>query len=98
MVPPSARSCSPIKVLLSIESSSLRASSDDGTGVLPRLTTYLGPRTEAAGLTSRMPPVVRYSKGLTNGGQVLFDRRLAGLGSELLNKTSHVSAEILGAI
>ena len=32
-----------IKVLLTIESSSLRASSDDSTRVLPSLTTYLGP-------------------------------------------------------
>src|SRR5229473_5335912 len=61
MVAISARSRSPIKVLLSIESSSLRASSADSTGVLPRFTTYFGPRTEAAGLTSRIPPVVRES-------------------------------------
>ena len=27
--------------------------------VLPRLTTYFGPRTELAGLDSRIPPVVR---------------------------------------
>jgi hypothetical protein len=26
---------------------------------LPRLTTYFGPRTELAGLDSRIPPVVR---------------------------------------
>src|SRR5260370_41029493 len=43
MAPISARSRTPIKVLLSIESSSLRASSADSTGVLPRLTTYFGP-------------------------------------------------------
>jgi len=54
-----ARSRSPINVVLSIESSSLRASSADNTGVLPRLTTYLGPRTELSGLDSRIPPVVR---------------------------------------
>jgi hypothetical protein len=39
---PVLRSRSPIKVLLSIESSSFRASSNDSTEVLPRLTTYLG--------------------------------------------------------
>jgi hypothetical protein len=46
-------------VVASIESSSLRASSAESTGVLPRLTTYFGPRTELAGLDSRIPPVVR---------------------------------------
>src|SRR5260370_20398556 len=50
--PMSARSRSPINVVMSIESSSLRASSAESTGVLPRLTTYLGPRTELAGLRS----------------------------------------------
>ncbi len=57
--PISARSRNPIKVSLSIESSSWRASSADSTGVLPRLTTYLGPRTELAGLEGRIPPVTR---------------------------------------
>src|SRR5260370_72094 len=46
MTPMSARSRSPINVVVSIESSSFRASSADSTGVLPRLTTYFGPRTE----------------------------------------------------
>jgi hypothetical protein len=59
IIPISARSRRPIKVSLSIESISLRASSADSTGVLPRFTTYFGPCTEAAGLTSRIPPVVR---------------------------------------
>src|SRR6266851_3627912 len=63
MAPISARSRNPIKVLLSIESSSLRASSADSTGVLPRLTTYFGPRTEAAGLCSRIPPLLVAASG-----------------------------------
>ena len=42
-----------------IESSSLRGSSAESTRVLARLTTYLGPRTELAGLESRIPAVVR---------------------------------------
>src|SRR5438876_1235471 len=38
----SARSRSPINVVMSIESSSLRASSAESTGVLPRMTTFWG--------------------------------------------------------
>ncbi len=59
MAPMSARSRNPVNVVVSIESSNLRASSAESTGVLPRLTTYLGPRTELAGLDYRIPPVVR---------------------------------------
>jgi hypothetical protein len=54
-----ARSRRPIKVLLSIESNSLRASSADSTGIFPCFTTYLGPRPEAPGLTSKMPTVIK---------------------------------------
>jgi len=45
--------------LVSIESSNWRISSPESTGVLPRMTTYLGPRTEPAGVDTRMPPVTR---------------------------------------
>jgi hypothetical protein len=48
-----------LKYYFQIESSSLRASSADSTGVLPLFTAYSGPRAEAAGLTSRIPTVVR---------------------------------------
>ena len=63
--PISARSRSPIKVLLSIESSSWRASAAASTGVLPRFTTYLGPRTAAAGL---FPEFRRWSDRQTAAG------------------------------
>jgi hypothetical protein len=39
-----------------IESSNFAA---DKTGVLPRFTTYLGPRTAPAGFDGRMPPVTK---------------------------------------
>ncbi len=78
MAPISARSRSPIKVLLSIESSGLRASSADSTGVFPRFITYLGPRTEAPELTSKMPTVVKRSNSWRLvSSQVLLHRRFS---------------------
>jgi hypothetical protein len=50
MTETSARSRSPCKDLVGIESNSLRASSGVKMGVLPRLTTWAGPLTGAAGL------------------------------------------------
>jgi hypothetical protein len=47
------------------------------TGVLPRLMTCLGPRTEVAGLVARMPPVTSQSNSMRmDGGEVLLDGRL----------------------
>jgi hypothetical protein len=48
-----------ICITSSMESNNCRISSADSTGVLPRVTTYLGPRTEPAGLDGRIPPVTR---------------------------------------
>jgi hypothetical protein len=45
--------------LVSIDFGSWRISPPESTGVLPRVTTYLGPRTEPAGVDIRMPPVTR---------------------------------------
>ena len=51
------------------------ASSAVSTGVLPCLTTCLGPRTELAGLKSMTPPLVSQSKQHADGGEVLLDGR-----------------------
>src|SRR5216683_4783974 len=85
MAPISARSRSPIKVLLSIESSSLRASSADNTGVLPRFTTYFGPRTESRRVDLQNSAGGQVVEQLPDGRQVLFDRRLRSLVAELLD-------------
>jgi hypothetical protein len=61
MTPITARSQSPLSSVTSIESRSCRAWSAESTGVLPRFTTYLGPRTAPAGFESSMPPVTIYS-------------------------------------
>jgi len=45
--------------LVSIDFSSWRISAPESTGVLPRVTTNLGPRTEPAGVETRTPPVTR---------------------------------------
>ncbi len=49
----------PIKVEVSMDSRSRRGSSPVRIGVFPPLMEYLGPRTAAAGLTLRMPPVTK---------------------------------------
>jgi hypothetical protein len=54
-----ARSRGPLSSVTSIESHSCRAWSADSTGVLPRFTTYLGPRTAPAGYDGKKPPVTR---------------------------------------
>ncbi len=64
-------------------SSKMQVSSDDRTGVLPFLTTCLGPRTELAGLTDIIWPITSRSKSIRSaarcllygrpGGRVLFD-------------------------
>ena len=41
-----------------------RASSADNVGVFPRLTTCFGPRTEVAGFTGTIPPVVNQSNNM----------------------------------
>ena len=61
MVPISARSRRPLRVPTSMLSSSLRASAASSTGVLPLLTTCLGPRTGAAGLCGSTPCRTRWS-------------------------------------
>src|SRR5271166_5950028 len=50
MTPIKARSRKPCRESIGIESRSVRASSTLKTGVLPRLTTWVGPLTGAAGL------------------------------------------------
>ena len=47
---------------MSIESSSCRASAGCSTGVLPVLTTWVGPRTEVAGLAGTTCPITSQSK------------------------------------
>jgi hypothetical protein len=42
-----------------VDFSSWRISPPESTGVLPRVSTYLGPRTEPAGVDNRIPPVTR---------------------------------------
>lgn len=64
MTPISARSRKPIIVSVGIESKSFRASSARSTGVLPRLTEYLGPRTELAGFIGRTWPTTSQSKSI----------------------------------
>jgi len=53
-----------MSVLMSMESSSARASSALSTGVLPCLTTYFGPRTAWAGFTSMTWPVTSQSNSM----------------------------------
>src|SRR5713101_9118031 len=69
MTPIRARSRSPLSSVTSMESNSCRAWSADRTGVLPRFTTYLGPRTAPAGHPGVTVPDV--------GGEEL-DEALAG--------------------
>lgn len=57
----SARSRSPIGVDASMLSNNWRASVASSTGVLPVLTVWLGPRTEAAGLCGTTWPVTSQS-------------------------------------
>ena len=49
--------------------SSSRASPAVSTGVLPFLTTYLGPRTAWAGFTSRTWPVTSQSKSMRSAAK-----------------------------
>jgi hypothetical protein len=64
MTPISARSRSPTRVEVSMLSIRTRAWSVVSTGVLPRLMTCLGPRTEVAGLVARIPPVTSQSNNM----------------------------------
>ena len=64
MSPMRVRSLSPTIVSISMESRSVRAWSALRTGVLPRLTTYLGPRTELAGFMGMIWPVTSQSKSM----------------------------------
>src|SRR6266851_766675 len=72
--PINARSRKPTTVLVSMLSSSCRASVAARTGVLPVRTTYLGPRTAAAGFTASTWPTTNQSNS-THGGEPLFDGR-----------------------
>src|SRR5271155_2692190 len=60
----SARSRRPTSVVTSMLSRSLRASSGVSTGVLPRLTACLGPRTECAGLIASTWPTTSQSNSM----------------------------------
>ena len=82
MVPISARWRRLIKVLLAIGSSNLRRFIGREHRVLPRLTTYLGLRTEAAGLALRGP--VANVKQLVNAARCCFTGACAR-GSELFD-------------
>jgi hypothetical protein len=77
MIPINALSRKPIKVSLSIESSSLRASSADSTGVLARLTTYFVDVENPSGRQVIEEPADRR--------QVLFDGGLGERGAELFD-------------
>src|SRR5713226_6207444 len=84
MVPISARSRGPIKVLLSIESRSCRASAADSTGVLPRFTT-LRPAHRGRWIEFQNSAGGQVVEQLPDGRQVLFDGRLRSLVAELLD-------------
>ena len=62
--PISARSRRPTTVVVSMLSSSWRASVAASTGVLPVRTTYLGPRTAAAGFTASTWPTTSQSNSM----------------------------------
>ena len=66
-------------------SMSARVSFAESTGVLPVLTTYLGPRTELAGLNGRTWPTTSQSKSIRSGGEVLLDARRRERSAELLD-------------
>ena len=52
-----------------------RASSGASTGVLPRFTTCVGPRTASAGLTGTTWPITSQSNSMPDGREVLLDGR-----------------------
>src|SRR5713226_6130023 len=89
MTPMRARSRSPLSSVTSMESNSCRAWSADRTGVLPRFTTYLGPRTCAGRVRRQDATGNQIVEKLPDGGQMLFDRRLGHHDAELLNVGSH---------
>ena len=60
----SAQSLNPEILSVSMDSSSVRASSSLSTGVFPTLTTCLGLWIEVAGLVARVPPDTSQSKHL----------------------------------
>ena len=66
-----ARSRRSRKVVVGIETSNLRHSSPSSTGLLPVLTTYLGPRTAAAGFIGTICPVMSQSKQHPHGRELL---------------------------
>src|SRR6266851_542173 len=89
MTPMRARSRSPLSSVTSMESNSCRAWSADRTGVLPRFTTYLGPRTCAGRVRRQDATGNQIVEKLPDAGQMLFDRRLGHHDAELLNVGSH---------
>ena len=60
-------------------SMSRRAWSAVSTGVLPRLTTYFGPRTACAGLVAMTRPTTQPVEAYPDRGQVLLHGRLGDL-------------------
>ena len=70
-----ARSRIPEGLERSIESSRVRASAGERTGVLPCLTTYLGPRTGAAGFKGSIWPTTQVVEEGPEGGEVLLHGR-----------------------
>ncbi len=77
MTPISARSRSPTSELVSMAARSARASSRSSTGVLPFLTTCLGPRTACAGLISITWPTTSQSKSIRSADRCCLTVGLA---------------------
>ena len=72
MTPMMARSRIPRMFVTSMLSRSIRASSADRLGVLPRRTTYFGPRTAAAGLLSTTWPMMSQSNSIRIAARCCF--------------------------
>jgi hypothetical protein len=72
-------------VVVSIASMSCRASAGSSTGVLPRRTTWRGPRTAAAGLVGSDLADHHPIEQVAQGGQAQLRRRRGSLALQLLD-------------
>jgi hypothetical protein len=91
----SARSRRPTTVLMLMLSSSWWASGAASTGVLPTRTTYLGPRTAAAGFTARTWPTISQSNSMRTAASACFT--LGGEKSRPRRAWSHQSKNPVAA-
>jgi hypothetical protein len=90
----SARSRSPTTVETSMLSSRARASAGVSTGVLPRLTTCVGPRTACAGFVATIPPVTGQSKSIRIAARRCFTEGFAKACCNVSRSISHTLSRV----